>query len=106
MDQLRVAGYLDLLNGVPAEERIAHGLLTEQTPADDKAGAGAEASAGPAGGLRPGGGDCPCRECDGTCLPDDDSDPDDDPSGDDPGPDGGSGPGSGPSDGGRPAAAP
>ena len=29
--------YLDLLNNVSAEDRIAHGLLTEQTPAGDQA---------------------------------------------------------------------
>ena len=97
MDQLRVAAYLDLLNRIPAEERIAHGLLTEQTPADHQAGDDAQASPGPAAEPRPGGDDCPCPECDGTCLPGDDSDPDDDPeddsdAGDDDGPDG-SGPG-------------
>ncbi len=36
MDQLRAAAYLDLLNGITADDRIAHGLLTEQTPADEK----------------------------------------------------------------------
>jgi hypothetical protein len=99
MDQLRAAAYLDLLNGITAGERIAHGLLTEQTPAGPGDGA-SPAPPGPAGGPRPGGGDCPCHECDGGCLPDDDSpddtDPDDDPD-DDPG-DGGSGPGGGPAD--------
>jgi hypothetical protein len=79
MDQLRVAAYLDLLTRVPAEERIAHGLLTEQTPAGpDDDDAGRTRAPEPAGGPRPGGDECPCRECDGSCLPDDDSDPDDD----------------------------
>ncbi len=72
MDQLRSAAYLDLLNGVTAEDRIAHGLLTEQAPADDQA----DKDPAPAAGPRPGGDDCPCLECDGSCLPDDDSDPD------------------------------
>jgi hypothetical protein len=106
MDQLRATAYLDLLNGVTAEERIAHGLLTEQTPTAPESDAGSETSAGPGaagkpgpgGEPRPGGSDCPCRECDGSCLPDDDSPDDDDPSDatpgdDDPGDGGGSGPG-------------
>ena len=50
MDQLRAAAYLDLLNGVTAAERIAHGLLTEQTPAGDQADTDAKADDGPAGG--------------------------------------------------------
>jgi Domain of unknown function (DUF222) len=106
MDQLRAAAYLDLLNAITAEDRIAHGLLTEQTPADDPAddgpqasedpGTDADADAGrtrapqPAGGPgparipRPGGDDCPCSECDGSCLPDDDSPDDDSPDDDSP----------------------
>jgi hypothetical protein len=86
MDQLRAAAYLDLLTRVPAEERIAHGLLTEQTPAAPESDGDSETGAGPgpAGEPRPGGSDCPCRECDGSCLPDDDS-PSDGP--DDNGPD-------------------
>ena len=122
MDQLRAQAYLDLLNNVSAEDRIAHGLLTEQTPADAGAGDGADgAEAGtapddgaggtrapapaggpdPAQGPRPGGDDCPCPECDGSCLPDDDdpddSDPDDDPgdAGPDDGHPGGGAPGNG-----------
>ena len=91
MDQLRAVAYLDLLNQVPAHERIAHGLLTAQTPASPDPGA----SAGPA---RPGGDDCPCAECDGSCLPADDNDPDDndpddnDDDGPGPGPHGNGGP--------------
>ncbi len=102
LDQLRACAYLDLLNQVPAQERIAHGLLTAQTPADSDPNPAPDADPGPdadAGPPRPGGDDCPCRECDGQCAPDDDSpddsDPDDDP-GDD-GPDPGDG---GPGDGG------
>ena len=110
MDQLRATAYLDLLNAITAEDRIAHGLLTEQTSADAEAEAddcpetsvgpaagrnGAPARPGrpgPARGARPGGDDCPCRECDGSCLPDDDSPEDSDPD-EDPGNDGGGGPG-------------
>ena len=77
MDQLRAAAYLDLLNGISAQDRIAHGLLTEQTPTQDQNDAAPgpqdNADPGPAGQPRPGGTDCPCRECDGNCLPDDDS---------------------------------
>jgi Domain of unknown function (DUF222) len=116
MDQLRAAAYLDLLNRVPAEERIAHGLLTEQTPADNQADPDPQAGAGPVGGPRPGAGprpggdDCPCPECDGSCVPDDDSpdyDPDDDSGPDDDGPsesgpDDDRGPGGGNSGGGGP----
>jgi hypothetical protein len=97
MDRLRAQAYLDLLNEVPAGERIAHGLLSAQVPADDQAKAGAQE-----GGPRPGGDDCPCDECDGTCQPDDDSDPDDGPDDDNPG-DGGPGSSGGPvDDGGNP----
>ena len=101
MDQLRAAAYLDLLNDISAQDRIAHGLLTEQTPTQhhDSAAPGP----GPDGQPRPGGTDCPCRECDGSCLPDDDSPGDDDPGDDDPGdndPGDGSGPGGSGPDGG------
>jgi Domain of unknown function (DUF222) len=115
MDQLRAQAYLDLLNGVTAEERIAHGLLTQQDPAGDQAaadtGPGPDAGPRPADEPRPGGGDCPCDECDGSCLPDDDS-PDDDSPDDDRGDDGPDddnpgdgdrgGPGNGPGPGGGP----
>ena len=50
IDQLRAAAYLDILNSISAEDRIAHGLLTEQTPAGDgaDADAGADEDPGPA----------------------------------------------------------
>jgi uncharacterized protein DUF222 len=96
MDHYRVAGYLDLLNGITAEARIATGLLPGACPAGDP-------SSGQPGA---GGSDCPCRECDGSCLPPDDDGDDDepdsgnwdggDPDGEDP--DGGA-PGSGDPDG-------
>ncbi len=81
IDQLRVAAYLDLLNGVTAEDRIAHGLLIAQTSTTPEA----DTQAGPDREPRPGGTDCPCRECDGSCLPGDDPPDDDDPGGEDPG---------------------
>jgi hypothetical protein len=69
MDQYRTAAYLDLLNGITAETRIATGLLPGACPADDQAPDKPST----------GGSDCPCRECDGSCLPpDDDGDEDED----------------------------
>ena len=87
MDVLRAHAYLDLINGVPAAERIA---LAEQQDADDAHGPGGRRAraghpAGPARrrSSRPGRssqpGDCPCAECDGSCQPHDDDDPDDHP---------------------------
>ena len=108
-DQLRATAYLDLLNQVPAGQRITHGLLTQQTPPAPATGTdpgpGADPETDP-GAPRVGGDDCPCRECDGSCLPDDDS-PDDSGPGDDhpgddhpgnDGPDDGSPGGGGPGD--------
>jgi hypothetical protein len=99
MDQYRVAAYLDLLNGITAEVRIASGLLPGASPAGDPR------SDEPAAGAS----DCSCRECDGSCLPPDDEgeDEDGDEDGGDPhgsDPDGGAhgseGPPDGPGDGG------
>ena len=73
MDQYRAAAYLDLLNGITAGARIATGLLPGACPAGDPR----------AGGPAPGGRDCACRECDGSCLPPDDGD-DEDEDGSDP----------------------
>jgi Domain of unknown function (DUF222) len=106
MDVLRAHAYLDLINGLPAAQRIA---IAQQQ--DDEATATAQAWAAEAARAQeprpdpdPDRGDCPCTECDGSCTPDDD-DPDDDPEtgpGDDgPGP-GGSDPGSGMPPNGRP----
>jgi hypothetical protein len=103
MDQYRVAAYLDLLNGIAAEMRIATGLLPGDCPADEE----------PANEPAAGGSGCSCRECDGSCLPPDDDedggDPDEgDPDGGAPGsegpPDGGGGGSNGPGqgDGGSP----
>ena len=81
MDQLRAAAYLDLLNGIPAHQRIAHGLLTEPDPRRPRPQRGRRQERRRAPSRRD---DCPCRECDGSCAPDDDSDPDDDDPDDDP----------------------
>ncbi len=85
MDQYRVAAFLDLLNGVSADERIAAGLLPGTGPAGEPSASEAppgEQSAGkPADGDSGGDPDCghgcSCRECDGSCLPPDDEDPGD-----------------------------
>jgi hypothetical protein len=94
MDQFRAMAYLDLVNEVSAEARIAAG------PPDVGLGAPGEAAfrdepepgdPGPAAPEAGGGSDCPCDECDGRCAPpaDDgdpgDGDPDDGEPGDDPG---------------------
>jgi hypothetical protein len=113
MDQFRVAAYLDLLNGISADARIASGQLIIVTqdgnePDTDECETGQGGNDEPAAGER----DCACRECDGNCPPPenddnrvggepDDGGPDDDPgdlgSGDEPdgvGPHGGRGTGS------------
>ncbi|MGH3294760.1 MAG: DUF222 domain-containing protein, partial [Trebonia sp.] len=95
LDQYRVAAYLDLLNGITADARIATGLLPGSCPVDTASGSerGADAS------------DCSCRECDGSCLPRDDDGSDDEDGGPDAGdpdngnPDDGAPRGEGPSDG-------
>ncbi len=118
MDVLRAHAYLDLINGVSAAKRIAaaeqqddltdsaaawaaaHAGSEQAEPANDDAHCDPDAPANP--------GDCPCSECDGSCVThededldgsgqadedDDDDDPDDDARPDDGG-DGGE-PGSG-----------
>jgi hypothetical protein len=88
MDQYRVAAYLDLLNNITLDARIASGTLPG-TRADDTDSGGGETSGGqgtpdidgePTGDEPASdGGGCSCRECDGSCLP-----PDDDEHGDEP----------------------
>jgi hypothetical protein len=68
MDQYRAAAYLDLLNGNTAGARIAAGLLPGACPLDEE----------PATETAPGGRDCACRECDGSCLPPGEDDEDED----------------------------
>jgi Domain of unknown function (DUF222) len=87
MDQLRATAYLDLLNGVTADARIAHAIAEAESEsgAGARAQAGAESGtgtqAGAASGADPRGqsdpgdwsgpdegpSDCPCGECDGSC---------------------------------------
>jgi hypothetical protein len=98
MDQYRVAAFLDLINGIPAEARIASGKVITVTPASTTPDAD---TAGERGAPDP---DAP--EWD-TGNPDDPGDADfgDDPDDDDPGNDGpkGEGPGGGgPGGGGSP----
>jgi hypothetical protein len=97
LDRLRAAAYLDVLNGICADDRIACGHLgseaTLATDPGDAADGDAPADHGPSAGLpgrsgprrdpvgrrSAGGSDCPCDECDGSCAPPDDNDfPDDD----------------------------
>ena len=100
LDRLRAAAYLDILNGISADDRIACGHLgsdlapdtgPETSPGDapdddGPADHGGPGGGGPAGGPGSGGSDCPCDECDGRCAPPDDSDyPDDEPDDEDPG---------------------
>jgi hypothetical protein len=72
IDRLRAAAYLDILNGISADARIACGHLgsdtTPETGPDD-----APDGDVPVGHGRTGGSDCPCDECDGRCVPGDDS---------------------------------
>ena len=104
LDRLRAAAYLDILNGVCADDRIACGHLgSDAAPATDPEAApetsagDAPATLGPtaarslAGGPGVGGSDCPCDECDGRCAPPDDSGFPDDGEPDDDGPDDGTG---------------
>ncbi len=87
-DRLRATAYLDILNGISADDRIACGHLSSDpapvsgpgdAPNDDcPAGQGGPDGGGP--GLGSGGSDCPCDACDGRCAPPDDGDyPDDEP---------------------------
>jgi hypothetical protein len=99
MDRLRAAAYLDILNDVAAEDRIAYGRLSadggddggDDSPDDDSSDGDTPDASDVGVGL--GGSECPCDECDGRCAPpDDDSDfPDEDEPGDDGSGDDGSG---------------
>jgi len=113
LDRLRAAAYLDILNGISADDRIACGHLGSDAAPGTGPGAAPETGSGDApdgdapaddGDCGVGGSDCPCDECDGRCVPADDSGmpdggdfpddngyPDDEP--DDDGSDGDGGPG-------------
>ena len=62
MDVLRAHAYLDLINGTSAAERIA--TTERQDDAPDHAHPDADTRTGPDR--------CPCTECDGSCVTDDD----------------------------------
>jgi hypothetical protein len=110
MDQYRVAAYLDLLNNITVDARIASGMLPGTRTNDSSGGGGNQSAAGhdtpdkddePAAEEPASNGcSCSCRECDGSCLPPDDEhgdEPDDGAPGDE-GPHGGpshGGPGTG-----------
>jgi Domain of unknown function (DUF222) len=125
MDVLRACAFLDLINGIPADGRIAAAERPGDSPGSSDHAAASPSPGAPDGGrpdpvfpnppgAREGGSgqagprDCPCAECDGSCLTDDDldrsghCDDDDEPDdGSDPGDgshpddDGDGGPGSG-----------
>jgi Domain of unknown function (DUF222) len=80
MDQFRAMAYLDLINEISAEARIAAGppdvglgapgeSAFRDKPEPDDPGAPAPDGSG--------GSDCPCSECDGRCAPPDDAAGDD-----------------------------
>jgi hypothetical protein len=80
IDRLRAAAYLDILNGISADDRIACGHLSSD-PAPKTGPGDAPNDDGPAddggpdgGGPGSGGSDCPCDECDGRCAPPDEND--------------------------------
>ena len=81
-DQFRAMAYLDLMNEISAEARIAEGPPKEGLGAPGEAAFRDEPEPGDPGPAAPeasGGSDCPCDECDGRCAPPaDDGDPDDD----------------------------
>ena len=105
-DQFRAMAYLDLMNEISAEARIAEGPPKEGLGAPGESAFRDEPEPGDPGPAAPeasGGSDCPCEECDGRCAPPaddggpDDDDPDDDL--DDGEPDGGEPDGGEPDDG-------
>ncbi len=89
MDQFRAMAYLDLMNDVSAEARIAAGPPEEGLGAPGEAAFRDEPEPDDPGAPAPersGGSDCPCNECDGKCAPyddDGDSGPEDGEPGDD-----------------------
>jgi hypothetical protein len=102
MDQFRAMAYLDLMNEISAQARIAAGPPGEGLGAPGESAFPDEPEPDDPGAPAPdgsGGSDCPCRECDGRCAPPDDGesgdgesgagecesgdDPDDDPPADD-----------------------
>ena len=100
MDQFRAMAYLDLINEVSAEARIAAGPPDVGLGAPGESAFRDEPEPDDPGVPAPdgsGGSDCPCTECDGKCAPHDDA-PDDDAAADDDEPDDGGAKDDGPDD--------
>jgi hypothetical protein len=77
MDQFRAMAYLDLMNEISAEARIAQGPPQEGLGAPGEAAFREEPEPDNPGDPAPdgsGGSDCPCNECDGRCAPPGDGD--------------------------------
>jgi hypothetical protein len=90
-DQLRAMAYLDLINQVGAEARIAAGPPDVGLGAPGEGGFRGEPEPDDPGAPAPdasGGSDCPCTTCDGRCAPPDDAPDDDAPDDDAPDDDG------------------
>ena len=82
MDQLRAMAYLDLMNEISAEARIAAGPPDAGLGAPGESAFRHEPEPDDPGAPAPegsGGSDCPCHECDGKCAPPDDYADDDAP---------------------------
>ena len=78
MDQLRAMAYLDLINQVSPEARIAAGPPDVGLGAPGEGAFRGEPEPDDPGAPAPdgsGGSDCPCAECDGRCAPPDDAAP-------------------------------
>ena len=72
MDQFRAMAYLDLINEISAEARIAAGPPDVGLGAPGESAFRDEPEPGDPGAPAPegsGGSDCPCDECDGRCAP-------------------------------------
>ena len=81
LDQLRAMAYLDLINQISAEARIAAGPPDVGLGAPGEGAFRGEPEPDDPGAPAPqasGGSDCPCAACDGRCAPPDDDAPDDD----------------------------
>jgi len=95
MDQFRAMAYLDLINQISAEARIAAGPPEVGLGAPGESAFRDEPEPDDPGAPAPdgsGGSDCPCDACDGRCAPPDDAADDDSPDDDEPdegGPDSG-----------------
>jgi hypothetical protein len=81
MDVLRACAFLDLINGLPANGRIASAERPDDGPGPGASDAGRPdpVSPNPPGSRDSGSGqtdpdDCPCAKCDGSCLTDDELD--------------------------------